>query len=475
MEAQYTRRYARRLASLGAHIAPSASAGDGGTQPAAWIAKQLKRLFGSAQEEQPSTTPEEVEEIPKLFVNPRWASALPQYSGTVHNSVMTTEDVQAALHEVEKWKGYEPTPLVSLPALATQFDVGQLACKHEGYRFEPVGSFKPTGVVYALAKLLLAEVTRRRSSSTSPGTPAQSSSAADVLLSGAHAELLKDVTVCAATSGNHGRALAWGAQLFGCRCVIYMGETVSMSRQEAIEGFGATVIRVNGSYDDVVARSEADAESNGYFVISNVAYPDVDVPRLIMHGYAITGAEIASQLCTSDGAPKPPPTHVFICGGGGRFGAGVTAALWQHYGAKRPRCILVEPLSSAALQASGIAGAPTAVSPGASVMDGLVVESASKIGYPVLHEAAFAFLAVPDSAAVAAMRLLAASGLVVGETGIAGWAGFCVAAKDPTIRATLGLDSTSRVCVVATEGATDPSVYEQIVGMTPEAVLAGPA
>ena len=30
-------------------------------------------------------------------------------------------------------------------------------------------------------------------------------------------------TVCAATSGNHGRALAWGARLFGCRCRIYMG------------------------------------------------------------------------------------------------------------------------------------------------------------------------------------------------------------------------------------------------------------
>ena len=128
-----------------------------------------------------------------------------------------------------------------------------------------------------------------------------------------------------------------------------MGEGVSQSRQTAIESFGAEVVRVGGSYDDVVARSESDAAEHGYFVISNVAYPSVDVPNLIMHGYACTGDEIATQLGHDD-----PPTHVFICGGGGRFGAGVAAALWQRYGAARPRCVMVEPVASAALQVSVI-------------------------------------------------------------------------------------------------------------------------
>ena len=158
------------------------------------------------------------------------------------------------------------------------------------------------------------------------------------------------------------------------------GTGVSASRQAAIEALGATVERVPGAYDDVVAKSEADAAQHGYFVISNVGYPNVDVPNLIMHGYALAGDEIATQL-TEDGAR--PPTHVFICGGGGRFGAGVAAASWQRYGAARPKCIMVEPLASAALQASAKAGAPVAVTPGSSLMDGLVVESASKIGYPV--------------------------------------------------------------------------------------------
>lgn len=354
---------------------------------------------------------------PTIYINPRWAEAEAEFSLSSHAGVISASDVAAARTEVSAWSGYEPTPLIELPQLAEKFGVSSLRCKHEGHRFEPVGSFKPTGVVYALARVLLAEV----------GQPAPETggSAADLLLTGDYSEQLAGVTVCAATSGNHGRALAWGARLFGCRCRIYMGTGVSASRQAAIESLGATVERVPGSYDDVVAKSEADAAQHNYFVISNVGYPNVDVPQLIMHGYALAGDEIATQL-TQDG--DPPPTHVFICGGGGRFGAGVAAALWQRYGAARPKCVMVEPLASAALQASAKAGSPTTVEPGSSIMDGLVVESASKIGYPVLHDAAFAFLAVPDDAASDAMRMLAEpefeQPLVVGETGIAGWAGF---------------------------------------------------
>ena len=122
--------------------------------------------------------------------------------------------------------------------------MNSLRCKHEGHRFDPVGSFKPTGVVYALARVLLAEVGQP--------VPESGGSAADLLLTGDYTEQLAAVTgacvcarvfstcsflthcshktekilmstVCAATSGNHGRALAWGARLFGCRCRIYMG------------------------------------------------------------------------------------------------------------------------------------------------------------------------------------------------------------------------------------------------------------
>ena len=54
--------------------------------------------------------------------------------------------------------------------------------------------------------------------------------------------------------------------------------------------------------------------------------------------------------------------------------------------------------------------------------------------------------------------------------GSAGWAGFFAALGDEEIRAALKLDSDSRVALVATEGATDPVVYQEIVGRAPEEV-----
>jgi diaminopropionate ammonia-lyase len=68
------------------------------------------------------------------------------------------------------------------------------------------------------------------------------------------------------------------------------------------------------------------------------------------------------------------------------------------------------------------------------------------------------------------MRLLAECGVVGGESGVAGLAGFLLAAADPAARETLDLDGSSRVLLFNTEGATDPAVYRTLVGRTPESV-----
>ena len=94
----------------------------------------------------------------------------------------------------------------------------------------------------------------------------------------------------------------------------------------------------------------------------------------------------------------------------------------------------------------------------------------------MLSAGAFAFLTVPDQAAVDAMRQAARPApadppAVIGDTGSAGWAGFLAASKNPALRRQLGMDGESRVVMVATEGATDPEVYRDIVGMSADEVL----
>ena len=392
----------------------------------------------------------------QLFVNPQAAEY--RAYGEAERAVLNQEAFAEAKGEISSWPGYEPTPLIGLEGLAEECGVGGLWCKYEGPRFG-IGSFKPTGPTYALLGVLKKEVAK---------ATGEEVSSAD-LVEGSYAEITKDMVMAAATSGNHGRAMAWGAGLFGCRAVLYMNEGVSKGREQAIKSYGGEVVRVAGAYDRAVERLHEDAAERGYFVISDQITPDhPQVPRAIMQGYALVADELIEQI-------DMPPTHVFVPGGGGILPGACCGHLWERCGRERPRVVVVEPTASCCLYESARAGRPITVESATSVMDGLVVEEASPESVALLNAGAFAFLTVPDQAAVHAMRgaanpLAGDPAVVIGDTGSAGWAGFFAALGDEEIRAALKLDSDSRVALVATEGATDPVVYQEIVGRAPEEV-----
>ena len=399
-----------------------------------------------------------------LFINSE-AHPPPEY-GPAQKALLNRDAFADVEAEVTNLPGYQPTPLITLNGLAMASGVRALWCKHEGYRFE-VGSFKPTGPVYAMLSVLKGEIKK--------ATGVETVTTQD-LIDRKYQSVTQEIVVSAATSGNHGRALAWGARMFGCRCTIYMNDGVSAGREEAIAGYGAEVVRVQGNYDRAVQRSFADAEALGYFIVSDdksAEYPDIS--REIMQGYAMVADEIVQQFRGAQ-----PPTHVFVPGGGGRFAGATCGHLWERYGSSHPRIVVVEPTTSACLYQSMVENRAATVSgDGRSVMDGLVVESASSQAWEILKGGAFAFLTIPDEAAVDAIRQAAGGvsgdpSVVIGETGIAAWAGFLAATNDENLRQQLRLDSNSRVVIIATEGATDPEVYRNIVGASPERVLAGP-
>ncbi len=398
-----------------------------------------------------------------LFINPQ-AHPPPDY-GPAQKVLLNQEAFADVEAEVTNLPGYQPTPLIALNGLASASGVDALWCKHEGYRFE-VGSFKPTGPVYAMLSVLKGEIKK--------ATGVETVTTQD-LVDRKYESVTQEIVVSAATSGNHGRALAWGARMFGCRCVIYMNDGVSAGREAAIAAYGAEVVRVPGNYDRAVQRSYGEAKALGYFIVSDdksAEYPHIS--REIMQGYAMVAAEIVQQV--SDAQPS---THVFVPGGGGRFAGATCGHLWDRYGNNHPRVVVVEPTASACLYQSAIENRAATVSgDGRSVMDGLVVQSASAQAWRILGDGAFAFLTIPDEATVDAIRQAAAgvggdSPVVIGETGIAGWAGFLAATRDENLRQQLGLDCNSRIVIIATEGATDPEVYYSLVGASPEAVLAG--
>ncbi|QDF95420.1 diaminopropionate ammonia-lyase [Azoarcus sp. DD4] len=371
-----------------------------------------------------------------------------------------------AMTEIADWPGYAPTPLIALPGLARAAGVGAIHYKQEAGRFG-LGSFKALGGAYAVLRLLKKEIARRSG---------QQASSRD-LLEGRFRDIVGNITVACATDGNHGRSVAWGAQMFGCQCVIYIHATVSEGRRAAIARYGAEVVRTAGNYDDAVRAADAAAKENGWFIVSDTSYPGyTDVPRDVMQGYSVMVEEALRQW-----PEAAPPTHVFVQGGVGGFAAAVCAQMWERLGDARGRLVLVEPDKAACLYASALAGAPTAVHGDLdTLMAGLACGEVSLIAWDVLEAGAADFLTVPDSSAVTCMRLLADAPygdtpVVAGESAVAGLAGMLMAAARPDTAAALGLGPDSRVLFFGSEGATDPALYEQLVGRSAEAVERGAA
>jgi diaminopropionate ammonia-lyase len=384
--------------------------------------------------------------------------------GALRAQVMSQSGFDAAQAEIASWPGYARTPLRSLDALARQLGIGKLYYKDERGRFG-LGSFKALGGAYAVANVLRHKVKAAR------GLRRVGSGE---LLSGAFADVISAATVTCATDGNHGRSVAWGARLFGCRCVIFVHEHVSQGRRDAIAQYGAEVREVKGNYDAAVRHAAATAAAQGWTVVSDTSYPGYrDIPLDVMHGYGVMAAEIVQQMAGAD-----PPTHVLAQAGVGALAAAVCANFWLHWGERRPRFVVVEPTRADCVTRSLEAGRPVVVGGSLdTVMAGLACGEVSELAWEILRGGANAAVAVDDAYALDAMRLLArpTTGdppVVAGETGGVGLAALLAAREHPEIWRQLGLDGKSRVVLLGSEGDTDPAIYREIVGRSAAEVIA---
>ena len=367
-----------------------------------------------------------------FLANPRVERA--RAYGVEERAILSVVAGRDAMGAIAAWPGYEPTPLRSLAPMAEEAGVAEVLYKDEGLRFG-LKSFKALGGAYAVERL----------ARTAAG---------------------KRLTVTCATDGNHGRAVAWGAARAGARAVIYIHDGVSPGRADAIGALGAEVVRAGRTYDDSVRICAEAARANDWQIVSDTSWPGYeDVPRTVMQGYAVLIAEALAQ-----GAR---PTHVFVQGGVGGLAAGVLSWLWEELGPERPVLTVVEPDNAAGLFKSAKAGEVRSVGGDLdTIMAGLACGEPSLLAWRILSPGADAFMHIPDEAAAQTMRDLADVGVVGGESGVAGLAGFRLAAAGAQIRAALRLDGQSRILCFGTEGATDPDVYARIVGRTPQDVAA---
>ena len=396
-----------------------------------------------------------------------YANQVPVSADTAYGekraAVLNAAGFDAAQAEIRQWPGYAPTAMHTLPGLAAELGIQTLYYKDESTRFT-LKSFKALGGAYAVFRLIQQAIAKAY-----PGIMA---SPADIL-SGQYRDIVDQLTVTCATDGNHGRSVAWGAQTFGCRCVIYVHAMVSQGRADAIAAFGAEVIRVEGNYDESVRHAAQQADTNGWTVVSDTTYEGYrDIPIDVMHGYGVMSREMIVQL------EDEPPTHVIVQAGVGAFAASVCAAFWLHWGPKRPQFVVVEPTNAACLFESARAGHLVAVDGELeTVMAGLACGEVSPVAWEILQGGVNDFVTLDDSYALDGMKRFAnpVAGdppIVSGETGTTGLGVLLAASTTPAVWQALGLDANSRVLILGSEGDTDPEIYEKVVGRAASAVRA---
>jgi diaminopropionate ammonia-lyase len=369
---------------------------------------------------------------------------------TALREITSLEKAAAAFASISSWPGYQPSPLLQLDQLAAQIDVAAIHYKDESQRFG-LKSFKALGGAYAVARQLQAQIRQQTGADAS----------IEDLLAGRYQSIARDIVISCATDGNHGRSVAWGCQMFGCGCVIYIHRDVSAGRQQAMEAFGAEVIRISGNYDESVRQAASDATAHGRIIVSDTSYPGyVDIPRDVALGYTVMLAEAVRQLGESI------PTHVFIQAGVGGLAAAVCAYFWEHWGARRPRFIVVEPEQANCLQESARQGKRVTIGGDLdTLMAGLACGEVSLLAWDILQPGVDDFLTISEDAVAPCMQLLARAEppIEAGESAVAGLAAAIVAREDAALAESLGLDASSRIFIIGTEGATDPEVYQRLI------------
>jgi threonine dehydratase len=119
--------------------------------------------------------------------------------------------------------------------------------------------------------------------------------------------------VVAASTGNHGRALAYAASRLGVKATICLSQLVPANKVQAIRELGAEVCIVGRSQDDAQREAERIAREQGATLL-----PPFDHPAIIA-GQGTLGLEILEQ--------QPDVAQVLVPLSGGGLFAGVALAI----------------------------------------------------------------------------------------------------------------------------------------------------
>lgn len=196
--------------------------------------------------------------------------------------------------------------------------------------------------------------------------------------------------VVAASSGNHGLAVAMAARMLHTTAAVIIPQDCPGRKSSAIERTGARIIRYDPASQDrdtIVARV---ARREGRTVV-----PSSDHPAVIAGGGTVA-LELANQVGLLDALVVPV--------GGGGLAAGCAVALTQS--TRRTRIVGVEPQSGDDTRRSLAAGQRIRVPLPQTIADGLRHQVPGELTFAINSRLLDRIVLVSDEEIVAAMKFL---------------------------------------------------------------------
>ena len=246
--------------------------------------------------------------------------------------------------------------------------------------------------------------------------------------------------IVAASSGNHGIAVAYCSRLLGKQCTVVVPETAVKEKVDVIEEYGAGVVKFGKYHSDREAKAREIAGETGATFVPPFNDPD------IIAGQGTCGLEITEQLDDFD--------SVIVPVGGGGLISGISIAMKSLN--PSARVFGVEPTGAPKMQASLSAGKIVMINEPKSIADGLIPASVGDLTLEACQKNVDGMFSVSDDEILSAMKLLIEEAHIFPEP--SGSAPLAVLSK-PENRTRLG----NRVVLVVSGGNVSLSLLNRLL------------
>jgi threonine dehydratase len=245
--------------------------------------------------------------------------------------------------------------------------------------------------------------------------------------------------VLGASRGNHGQGLAWAGALLGAPVTVCVPVGNNPEKNEAMRGFGATVIEEGRDYDESAAVAERILREQGLRMVSATDEP------LVVAGAATLTLEMLRV--------RPGIEAIVVAIGGGSQAVGAMTVV--HELAPRVAVYGVQAERASAIHDSWHAGRPVTHDSADTFADGLATRQPYALTFPALLSGLAGFITVSESEIADAVRLLLRTTHNLAEgAGAAGLAG---------LRRLSGDLAGREVAVILSGGNIDAETLRRVV------------